>query len=338
MIKCIIWDLDDTIWTGTLSEGDKVICKEKIILAIKEFRNMGIVNSICSKNDMFMAMSKLRELEIDKYFLLPQISWCNKSEGVKKILDGFKLRQEETIFVDNSKYERDEVASVLPGIVTFDVNAVDQLLLLAQKEYTADNMGIERIHMYEIEEKRIIEKESFEGNNVEFLKSCNINMKIRKAQHDDIGRIHELIKRTHQINTSGVYYSLEEIHAILDRKEKDIYVATVEDKYGSYGKAGLAIVNKREGRYVIEVLIVSCRLLGKGISQAIISFLQKQAIYENYPCMYCVLKKTKYNRSVRTLFTMNNFKRVNELNVDLYRNNNENLLHFPEWISLTLDS
>src|SRR5690242_10504981 len=85
VIKCVVWDLDHTLWDGTLAEDGQVCLREHIIEIIKVLDSRGILHSIASKNDYKTTMRKLEELGIEQYFLYPQISWNAKSLAVETI-------------------------------------------------------------------------------------------------------------------------------------------------------------------------------------------------------------------------------------------------------------
>ena len=100
-LKLVIWDLDDTFWTGTLSEGEIVPNAEHIRL-VKELSYRGIVNSICSKNYMEPAIAKLEELGVSDYFVFPSINWDPKGQRISTLVKDMKLRAENVLFIDDN--------------------------------------------------------------------------------------------------------------------------------------------------------------------------------------------------------------------------------------------
>src|SRR5262245_2797725 len=84
-IKLLVWDLDNTLWSGTLLEGDPVSVAESAIATLKALDERGILHSIASKNDSDAAMSKLKEFGLDAYFLYPQINWSSKASNIRTI-------------------------------------------------------------------------------------------------------------------------------------------------------------------------------------------------------------------------------------------------------------
>ena len=116
-IKIIIWDLDDTFWKGTLSEGGISPIEENIKL-VKDSSVHGVINSICSKNDKEITMSKLSDLGIDDYFVFPSIDWTPKGLRIKKMLKDMGLRPANTLFIDDNIQNLNEAKHYLEELMT----------------------------------------------------------------------------------------------------------------------------------------------------------------------------------------------------------------------------
>ena len=119
-VKLIIWDLDDTLWKGTLAEGDDLELSLFRANIIRSLNNHGIVNAICSKNDFDMAKERLEQLGLWNEFVFPKISFSPKGLIVKQILEEMYLRAENTIFIDDNNMNLREVEHYVPGITTLD--------------------------------------------------------------------------------------------------------------------------------------------------------------------------------------------------------------------------
>ena len=102
-IKCVVWDLDNTLWDGTLVESDNVVLKDNAENIIKTLDERGILQSISSKNDFEVAKKKLEELGLWKYFIYPQISWNSKSEALRIIQESINIGQDTIAFVDDQE-------------------------------------------------------------------------------------------------------------------------------------------------------------------------------------------------------------------------------------------
>jgi len=100
-IKCLVWDLDNTIWDGVILEDGDVVLKDGIIDIIKTLDERGVLQSIASRNNFKDAYDKLLEFGISEYFLYPQINWNSKSESIKSIAKDLNIGIDSFAFVDD---------------------------------------------------------------------------------------------------------------------------------------------------------------------------------------------------------------------------------------------
>src|SRR5262245_6438166 len=110
MIKCVVWDLDNTLWHGALIEDGYVRLKDNVVGIIKTLDSRGILQSIASKNDYDQALDQLRRFGLAEYFLYPQINWNTKSSSIKVISSSINIGLDAVGFIDDQEFERDEVA------------------------------------------------------------------------------------------------------------------------------------------------------------------------------------------------------------------------------------
>ncbi len=127
-IKCVVWDLDNTIWEGTLLEGGATKLTPGVIDVIKGLDERGILQSVASKNNYDDAYKKLCELGISEYFLYPQINWNPKSSSVKEIAQKLNIGINTLAFVDDQPFEREEVAHLCPSVMTIDALDINNIL------------------------------------------------------------------------------------------------------------------------------------------------------------------------------------------------------------------
>src|SRR6185295_7764611 len=101
-IKCVVWDLDNTMWNGILLENEAVALRPNVIELLRFFDERGILLSIASKNDEPSAWRRLEELGIANYFLYPQINWMPKSENIKVIAEQLNIGLDTFAFIDDN--------------------------------------------------------------------------------------------------------------------------------------------------------------------------------------------------------------------------------------------
>ena len=108
-VKCVVWDLDNTVWEGVLLEGDDLKLRNDVVAIIKTLDDRGILNAIASRNEFDPAMAQLEAFGIDHYFIYPQINWNPKSESVAQIAKDINIGINTLAFVDDQPFEREEV-------------------------------------------------------------------------------------------------------------------------------------------------------------------------------------------------------------------------------------
>ena len=123
-IKLVIWDLDDTFWKGTISEGSVEIPPKHRELLV-QLTDIGIVNSICSKNDFQSTMTYLEENGLAEYFVFPSINWMPKGQRVKKLIEDMQLRPANVLFLDDNPSNLGEVEHFCSGISVFQALAIE---------------------------------------------------------------------------------------------------------------------------------------------------------------------------------------------------------------------
>lgn len=340
MIKCIVWDLDNTMWSGIIAEGQIIEINDKIVQYVKLFYERGIVNTICSKNDYSTAKTKLQALNLWGFFVYPQINWKSKSQNIAQIIGDLHFREQDVMFVDDNLYEIDEVKFSFPKLVCCLANNYTFLEKMLKDITEISTVEVkERNRMYKMEARRLIDREHLQLSQTDFLMSCNIRIRIRKAQNEDTERISNLTERSHQINSTGIYYDENKINEMIENKKKyDVFVGEVEDKYGGYGRSGILIAEKSNREYKILLFIISCRLLGKGITQAFFASIVNKVIkeenrYNNVSCFFC---RNDFNRQMVMLYNMNGFGKRNSSNntVRYEYSSHKEELEIPKWVEV----
>lgn len=278
-IKCVVWDLDNTMWDGVLLEDENVILKEEALKLVKEMDRRGILNSISSKNNHEAAMAKLEELGIANYFLYPQINWNPKSASVKAIAELLNIGLDTFAFVDDSEFERGEVAHELPQVTCIDALDMSQMWDDANFHppfITPESALRRKMYMSDVQRKEA--EKDFSGHNEEFLAKLDMDFHIKYANEDDLQRAEELTVRTNQLNTTGYTYSYDELDQLRHDKEGHLLlVSSLTDKYGTYGTIGLALVEKGSEYWTIKLLLMSCRVMSRGVGTIMMSYIMQQA-------------------------------------------------------------
>jgi len=274
-LKCVVFDLDNTIWDGVLVENDNVRLKANIIDVLKELDERGILLSIASKNTPELAWRQLEEFGIAEYFLYPQISWTPKSQGVKAIAERLNLGLDTFCFIDDNPFELEEISHALPMVTCIDATAIARLLEDPRFKGSQSNEAKQRRRFYQEAITREEKQATFGSDYLDFLADCQIQLDLSTYTDSDRERISELVQRTNQLNFSGRKYTTPELVTILEDRTAEKFVLKCSDRYGGYGTVGFGIVRRGADEIRIEDFMLSCRIQGKLIEQAFFQHLQE---------------------------------------------------------------
>jgi len=277
-IKCVVWDLDDTLWAGTLLEDPKVTLKPRVPDIIRELDGRGILHSIASRNEYAHAMDQLKSFGLHEYFLYPEIGWDAKSICIQRIAENLNIGYDTVLFVDDQPFERDEVASVHGDVWCLDSSRYLDLPdhpRLKPRYVTRDS--VMRRTMYQDDVRRQKDEETFVGPQESFLRELNMVMEISEAREEDLLRAEELTYRTNQLNATGETHTVESLNDIRLRDNHKILVCELADRYGSYGKIGLALLEFGSTAWRLKLLLFSCRVMAKGVGTVFMSQLRNAA-------------------------------------------------------------
>lgn len=334
-VKCVIWDLDNTIWQGVLLEDSQVTLVPNIVRIVETLDSRGILQSIASKNDYGTAMAKLREFGIDQYFIYPQISWNAKSEAVRTIAKSINIGLDSLAFIDDQPFEREEVGFSIPDVLCIDAAELDGLLERPEfnpRFITADSKLRRQMYLSDIERNQA-EKE-FSGPQDEFLATLGLKFTLGPAREDDLQRAEELTMRTHQLNTTGYTYSYDELNQFRQSERHKLLIASLTDKYGSYGKIGLALVECGEEYWMMKLLLMSCRVMSRGVGTIMVNYILKLAKEAGVP-LRAEFISTDRNRMMYITYKLGNFQVVSQTgDLTIFENDCSRIQGFPPYVEV----
>jgi len=276
-IKVAIWDLDNTIWDGTLIEDgpEGIALKPGIAELIRELDRRGIVNSVASKNDEAYALEQLERFGLRELFVFPTISWGPKSESVRQIREAFNVGEDTLAFIDDQAFERDEVRARNPLVRAYDPDECAGLLSREEFDVPQTKEARSRRAFYQSEEVRRDAVANFSGGYLEFLQKSNITINIEVPTKDNYERIHEIVQRTNQMNFSGTKYSKQDLFNVLKDPDRECFLIDAVDNYGKYGHIGFCVVQASAVPRVMD-LMFSCRVQSKRVEHAFLLFLMQR--------------------------------------------------------------
>lgn len=259
-VKLIVWDLDETLWTGTLSEGGANLPDEHREL-LNTLTDAGVINSICSKNEFEPTKEYLQKLGIWDLFVFPSINWEGKGPQLKEKLDKMALRPANVLFLDDNPSNLGEAKHFLPEIQVGGPDLIPELIDQAGRLEKKD-LQHKRLDQYRILEQKETASKSF-ASSEEFLYSSRIQVQIHHDCLSQIQRIHELLLRSNQLNYTKKRIGIEELEAIVCNPSFDCGYVSVKDRFGDYGIVGFYA---KEGNR-LEHFLFSCRTMGQMIEQ-----------------------------------------------------------------------
>jgi FkbH-like protein len=322
--KCVILDLDGTLWPGVLAETGAPFAwtpqdnphsyvglyfgLHEALLALKK---RGVLLACVSKNDeaTVRELWKFPEHYPTAMLLTPddfvslRINWDDKVDNIRSIADELGLAPETFLFIDDSPVERERVRQRLPQVEVWgdDPFVLRRRLLndprLQQPRLTAEAAGRTELAKAQIGRQAARADAISESD---FIASLNVQTRVeRLAPGADLGRIVELFQRTTQFNTTGIKVSPAELEAIAQAPGGSLYAAHVTDRFADNGLVGAAVI--RDGEII--GLALSCRVLGLGVEH---TFLQ-HIIAEQGP-LKARITPTARNAPVRNIYRDNGFE------------------------------
>lgn len=299
-VKCVVWDLDNTLWNGTLIETEDprtLAVNPGVREVMEKLDQRGILQSVASKNDFEPAMEVLEHLGVAEYFLYPQISWEPKSSSVAQIAKSLNIGIDSLALIDDTAFERQQVQSVWPQVRTYDAAEMESLLAHPEFDVPVTAESRSRRVMYRAEERRNTLMKAEHTDIVDFLRKCNLKLRLfPPTTEEEKLRSYELIVRTNQLNMSGRKYTPEEFEDVLARPGHKNFAFSCADDFGEYGIVGFGQYRVEGEALIFTEFAMSCRVAGKFVESALFAHLLEG---ENCKSGSFVVQKTKKNTLLR---------------------------------------
>jgi FkbH-like protein len=290
--KLVISDLDNTLWDGVLGElgwkevgldryssGYSHLTLQRYLLDLK---NMGVLLAIASKNDESAAREAFekRPEMVLKWgdFVTKRINWHPKSQNIEEILTELNLSSAGVVFLDDSKFEREEVRNSLPGITVPEL-AEDSSrwcsflsrsgLFTSAKVSAEDTM---RQSFYESEQRRRDESSRY-ANYEDFLKGLNLQIQVLNIEDSNFDRVFDLIQKTNQFNLTTKRHSRSELQTLLAKKGALGFCYQLRDKFCDYGIIAVTLAERCRAGYELDTFLMSCRVVGRGVETFVFNHL-----------------------------------------------------------------
>ncbi|MBQ3881213.1 MAG: HAD-IIIC family phosphatase, partial [Bacteroidales bacterium] len=284
--KCLVLDLDNTLWGGVLGEdgisGIKIggdypgkafhFFQESLL----ELSKSGVILAVCSKNneeDVFEAWEKNPFMVLRKeHFSAMRINWTDKATNLREIASELNIGLDSFVFVDDNPTERELIRQMLPMVSVPEFPSqpyeLPEFYLRLVKDYfkvysvTAEDR--KKTEQYKANAARAHARRSFTDFK-DFLRSLEMKVTVEAANEFNIPRIAQMTQKTNQFNLTTRRYTDADVRTFLEKGWK-IWCISVADRFGDNGITGAVFFDGRR----IDTLLLSCRILGKGIETAFI--------------------------------------------------------------------
>jgi FkbH-like protein len=330
--KCIVLDLDNTLWGGIIGEdgingikigetypGNAYVDFQRFLL---DLSNNGIILTICSKNneqDILDAWNENPDLVLKKeHFAAYKINWDDKVDNIKAIAKELNIGLDSMVFIDDSPSERELVKQMLPMVdvpdfpeypylyLEFIRNLVDQYFRI----YMLTIEDVLKTRQYRDNADRHQSESSF-VNYDDYLKSLEILLSIEHLSDSNIARFAQMTQKTNQFNLTTKRYTENDI-TTLKSEGAELYGVRVTDKFGDNGLTGLLIAKLTGQIVVFDTLLLSCRILGKGIEYEFVKYIISKLKQNGVSKIMASYIKTQKNTQVSSFYDKLGFVLIRE--------------------------
>lgn len=290
--KCLVLDLDNTLWGGIL--GDDGIdgielsnsARGEAFLAfqqtIRRLSQQGVLLAVSSKNEATNVKQVLLERNDmvlkEEDFAVIHANWEPKSQSITNIATLLNIGCDSLVFVDDSAFERSEVAAAHPqvGIIALGEEPAEHVAALLHIQYFSQlelhNEDYQRGQLYKTEARRqdLLKQSESVGN---FLQSLILKLNLFTPMGRDLARISQLTLRTNQFNLTTQRMTETEVKHFLEQPDHSIIALQSEDKFGDYGLIGCLFYHLSDEVLFIDNVILSCRVFSRGLESAALNHL-----------------------------------------------------------------
>lgn len=319
-IKCVITDLDNTLWDGVMADAvpDEVFTSKKarFFFTYQKYLSFlyqqGIILCIVSKNDeqfikgIFEQYKDVLQIKWDQ-FVVKQINWEPKSSNIKHICDSLNISEEHVLFIDDSHYECEEVKFNLPKLSVFPFfeDMQENINQLIEADFFRKQQITETDYLRNQTYNENFKREAFKktiGNEDDFLKSINITLSFTAEASAHIDRISDLSLRTNQFNMTNVRMGIPEVKSFLNNPGNRVLVFSCSDSFGDYGVIGCVFLSMHEGVCTIDNFVMSCRVFGRQVEYAIVDVVLQTARKQGIVKVVGMYKETVKNKKFESFY------------------------------------
>ncbi len=349
--KVLVCDLDNTLWKGIVGEdgfdGIELAATgaggahRDLQRAILDLYYRGIILAVCSKNNHAEAWEVIERhpdmLLRPEHFAAVRINWLDKNVNLTSIAAELNVGIESLVFLDDNPHEQHLVRQTLPQIRVLDVGS-------DAYEYAAavrSEPGFERLFLSQEDqsrgrmyaERRLRDEAQQSSEGLEsYLHSLNTVVTGVQWGHEVIDRVAQLTQKTNQCNLTTKRYTSSQIAELHASSHSQVLAYRVSDRFGDSGIVGVSILRFDGDDCEIDSLLLSCRVIGRGIETAMLFDIVQQASFQACRRLIGYYRPTPKNMSCADFYETHGFRNVSGAWI---LNLAEKVpFHLPSWIML----
>ena len=320
--KVLAVDADNTLWGGIVGEdgADGVLIGDSF--PGNAFRALQYVLAYQAANGSLLAMlSKNNETDVaevfdtrqadlvltPKHFATMRADWNSKADNLRSVAEELNLGVDSFIFIDDNDVELDEVRQRLPAVtpikVTDEPSEIAELTsqLTAFRFSKVSEEDRQRTTMMQVESGRKAAAAEAQSHD-QFLASLALTVRVFRPQSAHVGRVTQLINKTNQFNLTTIRRDEAEVSRLVKSADHRVYAAEVADRFGGYGLVAVAIVDTADTVWDVDTFLMSCRVLRRGVENAIIQCIADDAVASGAPALRGAYLPTPKNSQVATFY------------------------------------
>ncbi len=326
--KCIVLDLDNTLWGGIIGEdgiegiklninypGNEYVDFQRSLLSL---HNRGIILAINSKNnyqDAFEVIQNHPHMLIkEKNLAAYRINWNDKVQNMIDLAKEINIGLDSLVFFDDNPVERARIQTALPDVKVVDLpssSALYRKTLENLNDFNTLSLTQEDLHrseMYYARRKRKDLQDKIQSID-EFIESLDLTIEIKEINDFSLPRVVSLLNRTNQFNLTTKRYNENEIkHMVKELKTYLIYTLQVYDKFGDEGIVGVSIIHKKSSNdWFIDCFLMSCRVIGRKIESSFLLKIIKEAQRNHVGIIEAEYIPTRKNSLVKNFYSDHGF-------------------------------
>ncbi|HKH47017.1 MAG TPA: HAD-IIIC family phosphatase [Thermoanaerobaculia bacterium] len=328
--KCLVLDLDNTLWGGVVGEegpagvrigpgdpeGEAFLDFHRRLLAL---RAQGVLLAVCSKNnpaDVAEVFATRPEIPLrPDHFAAAEICWDPKHEGLRKIAQALNIGTDSLVFLDDNPAEIELIRQLLPEVEAVQMPAdpaeypgvLDRLTLFERAAVLDEDRR--KTDQYR-ENRERDELLTATGDLTSFLESLGTELEIRRARPDDLPRVHQLFTKTNQFNVTTIRYTQADVERFAASPEHELWVARARDRFGDLGTIALMLLEIEGDALRIDSFLMSCRAMGRGIETALTNHLKSRLEANGARELRARYLPTAKNKPVESFYEEQGFRLV----------------------------